>query len=150
MSVRNRFSERVRVGVDCSVAGNVSRTKQSMRDQCDINNIMRRFVKVGAVAHLNRFPGTYGEAPAVTFHEAMNVVRAAEEAFEALPGKLRKRFGNDPGQYMAFCGDPQNLPEMRKMGLAQPELVKEPSIAEQVVEGVKAATAAAGGAQSST
>lgn len=119
MTVRNRFSERRAVRLDCSVEP--GRAKQSMRDECDINTIVSRFVKYGTVTHLARGVPTFGVAPSISFHEAMEVVRKADEMFMELPAKLRRRFHESPAEYLEFCQDPKNLPELRKLGLANPE-----------------------------
>lgn len=117
MQVRNRFSVRPRVsGVDRGV----TRTKQSMAASCDINVLMGRYLRTGTVDHLAKHGGTYGFADSRTFHEAMNLIRKAEEMFEDLPSGVRKRFGNDPAAFLDFVGDSKNLDEMRSLGLAKP------------------------------
>lgn len=97
-----------------------TRTKQSFQNECDINRIMRRFEKTGLVEHVNRHRGDYGdfmEAPA--YHEAMNRVASAQAAFMSLPARVRQRFGNDAGMFLAFVQDPKNIQEMVSLGLAK-------------------------------
>lgn len=137
-----RTRRRVRLGFD----GDVARTKQSMKAECDINNIMAKFAKTGTVSHLNRFGARYGEVPALTFHEAMNVVRQSEQMFDALPGKVRVKFRNDPGAFLEFVQDPANLPEMRELGLAMPEASTAPSLAPIAAPVSSSAPAAPAGA----
>lgn len=115
--VRNKFD---RLSVPLDMEGAPSLTKQSMKNECDINQIMRRYAKTGAVAHVNQHGGSYGFASAVSFHEAMSVVATAEQIFEGLPSKVRKRCGNDPAVFLAWVQDPANLEEVRKFGLAPP------------------------------
>lgn len=136
--VRNRFS---RVSVRVPIEG-VSRTKQSMAAECDINNIMKKYVKTGTISHFNRFGSRYGDFPAVTFHEAMNVVRAGEEMFEALPAEVRRKFDNNAESFLEFVQDPENLPEMRELGLAKPA---KPAIAGSSSEPPQAARSGEGG-----
>lgn len=116
---RNAFSPREAVTANVTV-GAVSMTKQSMKDESDINFIIRRYVKTGNLSHVNRFSGMYGDFTPLTFHEAMNIVRQGEEMFEALPAVIRRRFGNDPEAFLGYVQDPKNLPEMRELGLANP------------------------------
>lgn len=123
MKIRNRF-DRVRVTVPVT-AGLKSMAKQSMRDECDINNILRRFGKTGTITHLAKVAGRYGDFEDISFHEAMNVVRRGEEAFAALPFTLREKFHNDPAEYLEFVQDPKNIDEFRRLGLAK-EAPKEP------------------------
>lgn len=94
--------------------------KQSMKDECDINRIMARYMKTGQVDHLNRYGGQYGFVPSESFHESMEIVRKAEEMFMALDSSIRAKFENDPGAFLEFVQDPKNLDEMRELGLAKP------------------------------
>jgi len=114
--VRNRFSARVPVAV--SFQGDPGRAKQSMRDECDINRIMAKYQKSGVIAHVAKYAGRYGEATAMDFRECLDVVRRAEDMFADLPAKARRRFGNDPAEFLTFVSDPANIEEMRKLGLA--------------------------------
>lgn len=118
MKVRGRFSERVPV---VFVSSGVDRTKQSFKEQTDINHIMGRYLKSGNVDWTSKYPGTFGELEPQTFHEAMNVVAKAKEMFADLPSEVRKRFGNEPGEFLKFMNDPANLDEMRKLKLVLPE-----------------------------
>lgn len=95
------------------------RTQQSFKEQCDVNNILKRFQN-GIVPEMR--PAEYGDfLDAPDFHSAQNSVIEAREAFEALPARLRKRFGNDPAEFLSFMDDPENVPEMRAMGLLPKE-----------------------------
>lgn len=98
-----------------------SRTKQSFADQCEINNIIQKFQATGAITHANKHQLHYGETDGTTFHEAMNIVCEAQEAFSELPSSLRARFGNDPAAYLDFVSNEENKPEMAKLGLLTPE-----------------------------
>ncbi len=51
MEIRSIYSTRARVQLEFAKTG---RTKQSMRDECDINLIMKKYQKTGAIAHVNR------------------------------------------------------------------------------------------------
>ena len=55
---------------------------------------------------------------AFDFQSSMNVIRAAEEAFNAMPAEVRDRFQNDPGRFLEFANDASNYDEALKMGLA--------------------------------
>ncbi len=126
-----KFGPRKRIHI-----GGKSRTKQSMKDECDINLIVAKYVKTGAVDHLVKHGGDYGFASSVSFHEAMNVVTKADQMFLDLPAVLRRRFGGDPGEFLDFVSDPENQAEMMKMGLFKPEVVEaaEKAAAEAVAE----------------
>jgi len=102
----------------------VSMTKQSFANECDINNIMKRYEKDGVLNHLNTFQGNYGDfTGAVEYHEAMGIVARADQMFMTLPAEIRAKFGNDPGAFVEFATNPKNLDEMVSMGLANPPKV---------------------------
>lgn len=97
-----------------------SLAQQSMKDECDINNILARWVQTGELAGNPRTP-SYGDFTGIgDYHTALNTVIAAQESFMALDAKLRARFHNDPGEFLDFVSNPDNLDEMRELGLAEP------------------------------
>ncbi len=115
------------------------RTKQSHRDECDINTIMRKFEKTGMVDHLNKYGGKYGDFTMVPpdYQAAVELVRAADEMFHTIPAKVRAAFNNDAGHFLAFVSNPENLEKMREMGLTKekpPEIVKDPPVMPPVVD----------------
>lgn len=95
-----------------------SRTKQSMKDSCDINLIMGRYLRTGAVDHLAVHGGSYGFASATTLQEAMNIVMKAEAMFADLNSAVRKRFDNSPKKFLEFIQDSENQDEAYALGLA--------------------------------
>lgn len=100
----------------------VSMTRQSARDECDINLIMKRFEKTGIIEHFNEHRGDYGDftgAPS-SYQEALNQVLAADAMFQSLPARVRARFANDPGRFLQFVDDPANARELVDLGLAEP------------------------------
>lgn len=112
-----------------------SRTKQDQADDCDINFIMKKYSNTQLVTHLNQYQPQYGEFAKFDFQENMNTVARAIESFESLPSNIRTRFNNDPAQFFDFVnkiddkGNPSNLDEMIKLGLAvkhNPRPVPEP------------------------
>lgn len=116
-------------GVDFT--GKVSLTKQSFKDDSDINNITKRYERTGALPDMIKENPKYGDFSSVpTFQEALEIVSLAEEQFNALDAHIRIRFQNDPAQFLAFATDKRNMSEMVKMGLAvevQPEPTPSPA-----------------------
>jgi phage internal scaffolding protein len=109
------------------VTGEVSRpptrTKQDFRDQCDINNIIKAYKITGQIQHISAAAaqGRFEDLPdPIDFQESLNSIRMADQAFAALPSKLRDRFGNDPTQFLSFLSDPENIDEARKLGIVNP------------------------------
>lgn len=112
---------------------------QSAKEECDINTLVKRFGITGQIPVGVRVP-TYGDfTAAVDFRSAQDALIAARESFMAMPWDVRQRFGNDPHEFVKFCSDEANLPEMRKMGLAIPEkvVVESPPMKVEVINPVK-------------
>ncbi|WNK13740.1 MAG: internal scaffolding protein [Microvirus sp.] len=113
-------------GLDCSVdpatgATLTSLTKQSFADDCDINNIMRKYERTGVLDHVGMTVPQYGEyMGSMSYQESLNAILYAQDQFSDLPAELRARFGNDPAQLLAFVEDPANLEEGVKLGLFSP------------------------------
>jgi len=97
-----------------------SLTHQSAKDECDINRIMLKWQKTGVLTHAQNYEGQYGDFTHVTgdYQQHMNVVIEANEMFMTLPATVRKQFDNDPGEFLKFVDDPDNLEEMQRLGLA--------------------------------
>lgn len=97
-----------------------TKTKQSFRDECDINNILARYQKTGVIDHVKNHSQEYGFASGDSFTESMNLVAAAKSMFEELPSQTRTKFENNPAKFLDFVQNEANIPEMREMGLMVP------------------------------
>lgn len=104
-------------------------TRQEFRDECDVNVLMAKYQKSGVLPQGRGTP-QYGDfASLPEFMDAQNMISVAKEAFASLPAAVRLRFGNDPAQFVAFAEDADNLPQMRKWGLAPPAAAEPEGIA---------------------
>lgn len=115
---------RVRVTVDC---GGVSKTEQSHKKACDINNIVKRYIKTGLLKQ-RLSKGVYGDFSSIEdYQTCMNKIIDAQQDFMAVPSNIRKRFDNDPGKLIEFISDDDNYDEAIKLGLVpEPVEVQEP------------------------
>ena len=96
------------------------RTKQSFKDECDVNRIMQQWRKTGEMNHLNHFTPTYGDfTNAEDYLAATLKCKQAEADFGALSANIRNRMGNDPANLLSFMADPANLEEAVSLGLVQ-------------------------------
>ncbi len=94
-----------------------SRTKQSFKEECDINTILKRFNVTGQLL-VGPLQPQYGDFSGVyDYQTALNAVIAAQDSFNALPAMLRNRFANDPAAFVDFCSDESNREEMIRLGL---------------------------------
>ncbi len=95
-----------------------SRTKQSFKDETDINTIMARFQKTGMLEFVNKHEPQYGDVTALDFQSSMERVATSREMFAELPSKVRDRFENDPAKLLEFLDNPENKAEAVLLGLA--------------------------------
>lgn len=92
---------------------------QSSKEECDINNIMKKFERTGQLPDMIKTNPKYGDfSEPLSYQEAQNIVIHANEQFAALSAKVRERFSNNPQKFLEFCHDPENAQEMVKLGLA--------------------------------
>ena len=96
------------------------RTKQSFKDETDLNWIMARFQKTGVIDFVNKRSPQFGDVTGIEFQAAMQLVIDAEAMFADLPSKVRDRFGNDPQNLLHFLEDPANRSEAQLLGLIDP------------------------------
>lgn len=96
-----------------------SLVKTDMQNECDINQIMKKFERNGLIEHLNEHQAQYGDfTNAPGYHDAMNIVIEADNMFASVPAKIRSQFNNDPAQFLEYVQDPKNKDDLEKMGLA--------------------------------
>lgn len=118
MEFKTAYGERVRFP---KITKGESLTQQCFKKECDINNILSKHARSGLVEHLNTFEGDYRDlSEPIDYQTALNVVINAKDAFDTLPSDVRKKFNNEPGEFLAFATNPDNLDAMRDMGLANP------------------------------
>lgn len=93
------------------------KTQQHFKDECDINEIVRRFGLTGELPENVRLPVS-GDFTGVTdFQSAMNMVVEAQDAFMQFPAEIRAQFKNDPQQMISFIEDAKNRDAAIEMGL---------------------------------
>jgi len=95
-------------------------TRQEFADECNVNVLMRKYEQSGILPSYGGTPeyGDFADLP--DFMEAQNTIRVANEAFALLPARVRAEFENDPAQFVAFASNPDNIEDMRRLGLAPP------------------------------
>lgn len=119
---RTAYGPSRRVGKVCE---GVSLTKQSFKDECDINLKVKRFQRAGMLPPAPE--PRYADVSGLDFQAAQFAVTSVVSFFKSLPAELRKRFDNDPSKMAAFAADPANAAEAAELGLvAKPEEVPSP------------------------
>ncbi len=98
------------------------RTKQSFKDETDINKILKRAQKSGTISHLNQYQSRYGDFSGFDFFEAQLKLSQGGEIFDALPVEIKREFNQSPAQFFEFVNDPANADRVQKLlpALAEP------------------------------
>ena len=114
-----------------------SMTQEQFAEECQINNIIRRHDRSGVIEHIARGNAIYGDFSNVTdFSDALDQINQAKEEFLNIPSEIREKFQNDAGQFFKFASNPDNIEELRELGLASPyqseAMPSEPAIPEAV------------------
>lgn len=116
MKIQKRFEPTERPVVDCT--NDPGHTKQSFKDDCDVNKIIPKYERTGILTHLNKIEGRYGDVTGLDFQTAQDIVNEATNLFASLPSNVRNRFQNNPAMFLDFMDNPDNTDEMVKLGLA--------------------------------
>lgn len=90
------------------------RTKQSYKDECDINKIMARAEKGGTISHLAKYEAVYGDFSDFDFQEQTQKLTRGREIFDDLPAELRQEFGQSPAKFFEYVNDPANAGDLRR------------------------------------
>lgn len=114
-----------------------SLTKQSFKNECDINLLMKKFKKIMNADYLTQYNGyvggQFGDFSEVSdYRSALEQVRSAQAVFDALPAVVRKQFAHDPAEFLDFCQNPANAGKLVEWGLAV-EKPQAPSTASQAL-----------------
>lgn len=121
MKIQQTIRENGTIRIQC-VNELPSLTQQNFKNQCDINNIMKKYVNTGHITHLNNKQGSYVDTSSLPdYHQALQTVLDAQNSFFTLPSGVRKRFQNDPQELLTFLKDPSNKQEAIKLGLINDE-----------------------------
>lgn len=120
-----------------------SRTKQSFANECEINNIMRKYEKTGILTHAKEHKGDYGNYIDVQDYKTnLEKILSAGEMFSELPSGLRKQFDNSPVQFLQFVQDPKNTEKMAELGLIKKPLATAPKSTTTTTEPISEPSAA--------
>ncbi len=84
------------------------RTKQSFKNETDINKILQRAQKTGTISHLNQNKGRYADFSDYDFQENLIKLTAGRELFDSLPSEIRNEFQQNPDAFFKYVNDPEN------------------------------------------
>lgn len=93
-------------------------TKQSMKAEADINNILTQFKKTGIITHISKQQPIYTDLPdQMDYQQSLHIMMEADEAFATLPSVVRRAFDNDPANLLAALRDPNRREELMDLGI---------------------------------
>ncbi len=94
------------------------RTKQSFKNETDIEKIMARADVTGTISHLAKYEGVYADFSDFDFHKQNNMLTRGASIFADLPAEIRKEFRQSPAAFFEYVNVPGNIEKLP--GLAQP------------------------------
>ena len=96
-----------------------SATKQSFKNEVDINTILRRYDRDGVLTHIRQAKPLYIDVSDMPdYKTALDTLSQVSENFMGLPSQLRAEFENDPAQWMDFITqNPREVVRERVEGL---------------------------------
>lgn len=112
------------VVMDCASRGEEGRslTRQSMKAESDINNILARYAKTGLLTHVSERSPLYLDVSEVSdYREALEQVRVTSLFFGKLPASIRTHFKNDAASFLDFMTNEDNRAEAIALGLVPAE-----------------------------
>jgi len=92
--------------------------KQSFKEECDINTILRRHRQGAMLTHVNANRGVFADVTGFSdYREVLDRVERAGVYFAGLSSEVRSRFENDPATFLDFVADPRNRDALVELGL---------------------------------
>lgn len=117
--------------------GDEGGAKQAFRAECDINNIMKKYMKTGMVTHVAKNQGRFADVSEIGgYQDAIDRVRGTHKFFMGLSPEVRQEFDNDAAVFLDFITDPANVDDIRRLGLEAVLDPKPPEAASEAVEAV--------------
>lgn len=113
-SFRTAYGGQRRIQITFPTEG---RTKQSFKAECDINQIMSRYLKTGVLEHVRDNAARFLDVTGADFQDAQLLVAEANSMFHSLPSAIRTRFENSPAEFLKFMENPANAQEAIELGL---------------------------------
>lgn len=97
--------------------------KQSMASECDVNKIVARSYRLGAIPQARTEPPQFVDLAGIPeFHDSITRVTRAKQAFDLLPSQVRKACGNTIEGYVKLVTDPKRREEAESLGLIKAKI----------------------------
>ncbi len=118
-----------------TAVGEKSLTKQSERDSCDINLIVKRHASTGHVSHINPDAPKFGDFTGATdLKNAIDQVNIANARFAELPVEVRRAAENNPHVLLEMLETDEGQLELQEAGLILTDAPQPPKEIEEQPE----------------
>lgn len=96
------------------------RTKQSFKEEADINNIVKKHGRAAIQQQAALSIKQYGDYTEINeYQESLDLINTSNENFNKLPADVRKEFNNNAGEFLEFATNPDNAEKMYDLGIAK-------------------------------
>ncbi len=117
-------------------------TQQHSKDETDINKIMARYIKTGVIDHVAKYQPQYLDNNDLDYHQSQNIIIKADAMFAELPSSVRRKFLNNPAEFLKFVSDEKNHEKLADLGLAYPATKVTPEKPSEIKKATKKPAAA--------
>ncbi len=69
---------------------------------------MARYIKTGVIDHVTKYQPQYLDNTDIQYHQSQNIIIKANNMFAELPSTVRRKFNNNPAEFLEFVNDPDN------------------------------------------
>jgi len=107
-------AKRIDPVIECLPEENMA--KQSFKDECDINNIVRQLM--GGRMELPTLPPEFEDATVIaSLEDSLQTAAHLQSYFESLPADMRERYRNDALVFAAGITAEEHREDARQLGL---------------------------------
>lgn len=111
--------QRKRVSIS-EFSASLTPVQQHQANDVNINSLMAKY-RVSQTMRQRKEAPVFADFSNVSdYFDAQLQMQHAEELFMSLPAKVRFQHNNNPGNFLAWAENPDNLPELIKMGVVSP------------------------------
>lgn len=112
-----------------------SKTQAHFAQQTNIHNIVAKFRRTGELPQAGK-PVFMDLTEVPDLKASMNRTIEITQAFERLPAVVRREMDNNPQKMLDFVANPANRDRAKALGLLGDPPPVEPSLADQIVDGL--------------
>lgn len=122
--------------MDCGLEGitftQVTLTKPQFASECDISNIINKFMRTGQLPVMNERPTIQStEGLPDNFQDLMDSMVKVRQQFDTLPLEERNKFNNNPELWLEALANEKNVNEPEKIEEALASSTQEEGVREE-------------------